>query len=85
VFVMHEADEVSVLSSLDLDDEQRAELRSAVGALIGLGVAAGDGAVVGAAMGASVDADTRSVDESRLPAFDDGGRRGWSASLPGGW
>ncbi len=48
----------------DLDDDQRAELRSAVGALIGLGVAGGEGAVVGAALGDSVDADVPSVAES---------------------
>ena len=48
----------------DLDDDQRAELRSAVGALIGLGVAGGEGAVVGAALGDSVDADAPSVAES---------------------
>ena len=39
VFVMRDDEGISVLSVSDLDDEQRAELRSAVGALIGLGVA----------------------------------------------
>ncbi len=33
VFVMREGDDVSLLSVSDLDDEQRAELRAAVGAL----------------------------------------------------
>ena len=44
VFVMREDDDVSVLSVSDLDDDQRAELRAAVGALIGLGVGGVDGA-----------------------------------------
>jgi hypothetical protein len=57
VFVMRDGDDVSVLSVSDLDDDQRAELRSAVGALVGLGIAGGEGAVAGAALGASVDAD----------------------------
>jgi hypothetical protein len=57
VFVMRDGDDVSVLRVSDLDDEQRAELRTAVGALVGLGVAGGEGAVAGAALGASVDAD----------------------------
>jgi hypothetical protein len=55
VFVINDDDEVSVLSVSDLDDDQRAELRTAIGALVGLGVAGGEGAVVGAALGASVD------------------------------
>ncbi len=41
----------------DLDDEQRAELRSAVGALVGLGLAGEEGALAGAELGASADAD----------------------------
>jgi hypothetical protein len=57
VFVMREGDDVAVLSVSDLDDGQRAELRSAVGALVGLGVAGGEGAVVGAELGASMGAD----------------------------
>ena len=57
VFVMREGDDVSVLSVSDLDDDQRAELRAAVGALVGLGVAGGEGAVAGAGLGASMDAD----------------------------
>jgi hypothetical protein len=64
VFVMRDGDGTSVLTVSDLDDEQRAELRSAVGALVGLGVAGGEGAVVGAALGASVDADAPSAAES---------------------
>ena len=43
VFVMREGDDVAVLSVSDLDDDQRAELRAAVGALVGLGVAGADG------------------------------------------
>ena len=57
VFVMREDDDVAVLSVSDLDDEQRAELRAAVGALIGLGVAGVDGAEAGAVLGASADPD----------------------------
>lgn len=57
VFVVREGDDVAALGVSDLDDDQRAELRSAVGALIGLGVAGEEGAVAGAELGASVDAD----------------------------
>ncbi len=57
VFVMREGDDLSLLTVSDLDDEQRAELRSAVGALVGLGVAGGEGAFAGAALGAAVDTD----------------------------
>ncbi len=64
VFVMRQAGSVSVASVSDLDDDQRAELRSAIGALIGLGVAGGEGAVVGATLGDSVDADAPSVAQS---------------------
>jgi uncharacterized membrane protein len=64
VFVLREGDELAMLSVSDLDDEQRAELRSVVGALVGLGLAGGDGAVLGAAVGASVDPDDLTVAES---------------------
>lgn len=64
VFVMREGDDVSVLSVSDLDDEQRAELRSAVGALIGLGVAGGEGALAGVALGASADPEALTAAES---------------------
>ena len=64
VFVMSEGDDVSVLSVSDLDDDKRAELRSAVGALVGLGVAGAEGAVAGAALGASVDADAPTIAEA---------------------
>jgi hypothetical protein len=64
VFVMREGGDVSVLSVSDLDDEQRAELRSAVGSLIGLGVAGGEGALAGAALGAAADAEAPSAAES---------------------
>jgi hypothetical protein len=56
VFVLREGDDVATLSVSDLDEDQRAELRSAVGALVGLGVAGAEGAVAGAELGASVDA-----------------------------
>ena len=67
VFVMREGGDVAVLSVSDLDDDQRAELRSAVGALVGLGVAGGEGAVAGAELAASIDADAPTVAE-RLAA-----------------
>ena len=53
-----------MLSVSDLDDDQRAELRAAVGALIGLGVAGVDGAEAGADLGASVDADAPTAAEA---------------------
>jgi hypothetical protein len=61
VFVMREGDDIAVLSVSDLDDDQRAELRSAIGALVGLGVAGVDGALAGAELGASVSADAPSA------------------------
>lgn len=64
VFVIRDEDGAAVLSVSDLDDDQRAELRSAVGALVGLGVAGVDGAVVGAALGGAVDADAPSAAEA---------------------
>ena len=48
VFVMRDGDDVAALSVSDLDDDQRAELRAAVGALVGLGVAGVEGAEAGA-------------------------------------
>ena len=51
VFVLREEGELSVLGVSDLDDDQRAELRTAIGALVGLGVAGAEGAVVGGALG----------------------------------
>jgi hypothetical protein len=57
VFVMREGDDVAAVSVSDLDDEQRTELRTVVGALVGLGVAGDEGAAAGAELGASVDAD----------------------------
>ena len=74
VFVMREGDDVAALSVSDLDDDQRAELRSAVGALVGLGVAGEEGAVAGAELGASVDPDA--------PAPRSWWRAGWSTSCP---
>jgi len=64
VFVIREEDEIAVLSVSDLDDEQRAELRSAVGALVGLGLGGVDGAVAGAELGAEIDADAPTVAEA---------------------
>jgi hypothetical protein len=55
VFVVREEDEVAVLSISDLDDDQRTELRAAVGALVGLGIAGEEGLVRGAQLGASMD------------------------------
>lgn len=63
VFVMRDGDDVSALSVSDLDDDQRAELRSAVGALVGLGVAGVEGAEMGAELGGSVDAGAPSAAE----------------------
>ena len=56
-FVIRDGDDAAVLSVSDLDDDQRAELRAAVGALVGLGLAGADGAEAGAELGASVDVD----------------------------
>ena len=61
VFVMREGDDVAALGVSDLDDDQRAELRSAVGALVGLGLGGEEGAVAGAELGASVDPDAPSA------------------------
>ncbi len=61
VFVMRDGDDVLALSVSDLDDEQRAELRAAVGALVGLGIAGEEGAVAGAELGASADPDAPRV------------------------
>jgi hypothetical protein len=55
VFVMRDGDDVDILSVTELDDDQRAELRAAVGALVGLGVAGVEGAQAGAELGASAD------------------------------
>ena len=63
VFVMREGDDLALLSISDLSDDQRAELRAAVGALVGLGVAGEDGAAAGAEMGASADADAPTAAE----------------------
>jgi hypothetical protein len=63
VFVMRDGDDVSALAVSDLDDDQRAELRSAVGALVGLGVAGADGAAAGAELGGSVDPGAASASE----------------------
>jgi len=63
VVVTREGDDVSVLSVSDLDDEERAELRTVIGALIGLGVAGVEGAVAGAEAGASIDVDALTAAE----------------------
>jgi uncharacterized membrane protein len=57
VFVLREGDEVDIIGISDLDDEQRAELRATVAALIGLGVAGEEGAVAGAMLGMAADPD----------------------------
>jgi hypothetical protein len=62
-FVMRDGDDVTALSVSDLDDDQRAELRAAVGALIGLGVAGADGAEAGAELAASIDSDAPTAAE----------------------
>ena len=76
VFVLRDGDDVSAVSVSDLDDDQRAELRAAVGALVGLGVAGAEGAAAGAELGASVDADAPDAAEivaaSLLDALPDG-------------
>lgn len=63
VFLMREGDDVAVLEVSDLDDDQRAELRGAVGALVGLGLAGADGAAAGAELGASAGADAPTAAE----------------------
>jgi hypothetical protein len=63
VFVINEGGEIAVLGVSDLDDDQRAELRSAVGALVGLGIAGAEGAVAGADAGASLDPDAPTIAE----------------------
>ena len=62
-FVLRDGEDVAVASVSDLDDDQRAELRAAVGALVGLGVAGVEGAEAGAELGASVDADASTAAE----------------------
>ncbi len=79
VFVMREGDDVSVLSVSDLDDDQRAELRSAVGALVGLGIAGVDGAVAGADLGAAIDPDATTAAERLAFGLLDGLPDGTSA------
>ena len=61
VFVLRDGDDVDAVSVSDLDDEQRAELRTVVGALVGLGVAGVEGAEAGAELGASIDPDAPTV------------------------
>ena len=63
VFVMREGDDIAAVSVSALDDDQRAELRAAVGALVGLGVAGADGAVAGAERGATSDVEGASASE----------------------
>ena len=71
VFVIRDGEDVAVLSVSDLDDEQRSELRAAVGALIGLGVAGAEGAEAGAVLGASIDADAPTAAEVLAAALVD--------------
>ena len=63
VFVIREGDDIAAVSVSALDDDQRAELRAAVGALVGLGVAGADGAVAGAEAGATSDVEGASASE----------------------
>jgi uncharacterized membrane protein len=72
VFVTRDGDDVLALSVSDLDDDQRAELGAAVGALVGLGVAGAEGAAAGAELGAaSVDADAPTAAERVAAALID--------------
>ena len=64
VFVVRDGDDMAMLSVSDLDEDQRAELRAAVGALVGLGIAGAEGAEAGAELGASVDADAPTAAEA---------------------
>ncbi len=63
VFVIREEDEIAVVSVSDLDDEQRAELREAVGALVGLGLGGIDGAAAGVELADEIDADAPTAAE----------------------
>jgi GAF domain-containing protein len=63
VFVIREGDDVAAVAVSDLDDDQRAELRTAVGALVGLGVAGADGVVAGAELGSSIDVDAATASQ----------------------
>jgi hypothetical protein len=63
VFVMRDGDDIGAVSVSDLDDDQRAELRTAVGALVGLGIAGVEGAEAGAELGASIDPDAPTAAE----------------------
>jgi hypothetical protein len=71
VFVMRVGDEVAALSVSELDDDQRAELRAAVGALVGLGVAGVEGAEAGAEVGATSDVEGASAAEALAAALVD--------------
>jgi hypothetical protein len=64
VFVMREGDDAAVLGVSDLDDDQRAELRSAIGALVGLGVAGAEGAEAGAELADTIDLDAPTAAEA---------------------
>jgi uncharacterized membrane protein len=64
VFVTRDGDEIDVVSVSGLDDEQRVELRAAVGALVGLGIGGEEGAMALGEAGASVDVDAMTVAES---------------------
>ena len=69
--VLRDGDDITALSVSDLDDEQRAELRAAVGALVGLGIAGTEGAAAGAELGASVDEDAPTAAEAVAAALVD--------------
>ncbi len=71
VFVMRDGDDIAALSVSDLDDDQRTELRAAVGALIGLGIAGEEGAVAGADRGGSIDVEAVHASEAVAAALVD--------------
>lgn len=64
VFVTRNGDEVDVLSISGLDEEQRTELRAAVGALVGLGLGGEQAAMALGEAAASVDVDAITLAES---------------------
>jgi hypothetical protein len=64
VFALRDGDDVGVVSVSDLDDEQRSELRTVVGALVGLGVGGDEGAAAGAELGASMGPDAVTAAEA---------------------
>ena len=64
VFAARDGDDLIMLSISDLDVAERADLRSAAGALVGLGLGGADGAVAGALLGASAADDAPTIAET---------------------